>query len=204
MNGVQLLQQLPGVKIEQLQSREQQVGFKKEQQQTVKTEQFQPREQLPPKPSSSQSRNFRKHEDKVFAQTWQKDILMAFFQKNPYPSKEEQTEIFKATGLGPDWQKCWFHYQRRKLRWKNDGKSTYRPHQQRNFKPYQTENNLKNDENEQETKDKHDAYMLENNAGDILEKADVFDDIKQKFEELNSKYKRVRIPSGNFGLKYFK
>ena len=185
MNGVKLLQQLPGVKIEQLQSRGQQ-------QQLRDQNQIQPRKDPPPNvitKSGNAARNFKKHSDKVFAQTWQKEILFGYFKANPYPGKEETAEIFQKTGLGPEWQKCWFHYQRRKIRWKNDGKTTYyRPEQQpKNNTP---ENVVKNEATESESSvDKHAAYMLENNATDILEKAELLSDIKQKFDTLNAKYK---------------
>jgi len=192
MNGVKLLQQLPGVKIEQLQSRGQQQ--QQQPQQQLREQLHQPRKEHPPNvitSSGNAARNFKKHSDKVFAQTWQKEILFAYFKANAYPGKEETAEIFQKTGLGPEWQKCWFHYQRRKIRWKNDGKTTYyRPqHQLKNNRP---ENIVKDEATESGTLiEKHDAYVLENNATDILEKAELLSDIKQKFDTLNTKYKML-------------
>jgi len=198
MNGVKLLQQLPGVKIEQLQSK----GHQYPPRQHQERDQYQLRDQLYPHPkehppnvttkTGNAARNFKKHADKVFAQTWQKEILFGYFKKNPYPGKEETAEITQKTGLGPEWQKCWFHYQRRKIRWKHDGKTTYfRPQQQQQQRPNKPEN-LKNEEVEPRTKiDNHDAYMLENNATDILEKAELLKDMKEKFEALNAKYQML-------------
>lgn len=172
-----MFKQLPGVKFEQIPTKD-----NKTRQNQSSSQQKQISENHG---KSSSGRPLKLIGEKVFAQAWQKEILFEYFKKNPYPTKEENSEMEEKTGLGLDWQKSWFHYQRRK--WKESKTSL-------NKRPLNvaTDSSTSADDDppkELKEQKKSNAYLLENSAADILEKADKFADLRVKFEELQAKYK---------------
>ena len=63
---------------------------------------------------SSNGRIIKPHDEKTFAKDWQKEILLEYFEQNPYPTKEVCLELEEKIELDSKWIKNWYQYQRKR------------------------------------------------------------------------------------------
>ena len=56
----------------------------------------------------------RPYDEKVFAKEWQKEILLGYFEKDPYPPREVLQELEKKVELDFHWLRNWYQYQRKR------------------------------------------------------------------------------------------
>lgn len=65
-------------------------------------------------------RIIRPHDEKVFAKDWQREILLGYFDKDPYPAREVLQELEKKVDLDILWLKSWYQYQRKRRNIRQD------------------------------------------------------------------------------------
>lgn len=62
----------------------------------------------------------RPHDEKIFAKDWQREILLGYFDKNPYPTREVLQELEKKVELDFQWLRNWYQYQRKRRNIRQD------------------------------------------------------------------------------------
>ena len=111
---------------------------------------------------------------KVFSQPWQRDILLEYYSRTPYPTQEDVAEIERKIKLDSVWIKGWFHTKRQK---EKTNQISY------NVKPAGGKVTLSEDTETEESPEK-----LTETAAPAPEKNSLVCELRQKFDKLQAQY----------------
>ena len=126
------------------------------------------------------------HDQKVFAQDWQKKILMKQFQVDQFPDRRRRDELEKELGLSQKWLNSWF-ITKRKITRKQANKSINNSSTEEiNISKDVMNESLDVLKNEDDTAD--DVKMLDEEQSRPDDDTDKLETLQRKFDELQARY----------------
>ena len=117
----------------------------------------------------------------VKSKEWQRDILLEYFARNAYPTREEVAQIESKTQLDPVWIKSWFQTKRKREN-RTQKTSPETPSVSSVSSPGQKVT-LSEDAQSDES--------FEKEAEGSDDKTEMYGELKKKFEELQSRYNEL-------------